>query len=55
MVDINLPSVPLEKALEEPVEHWKELIYNAFEKPVFKLHPKIAELKNKIYVGSWLL
>lgn len=32
-----------------PIKHWKETIYNDFEKVVFPLHPQIADLKEKFY------
>ncbi len=43
------PNYPLKKAINQPIEKWKELIINDFEKPVFRKYPQIEELKNQLY------
>ena len=40
---------PLEEALKAPVNEWKNLIFNDFEKSVFAAHPQIAALKQSFY------
>ena len=40
---------PLRELLASPVEAWKNLIVNDFEKSVFAAHPEIAALKQKFY------
>ena len=35
--------------LRQPVETWKEELVNDFEAPIFKLHPELAEIKEKLY------
>jgi len=32
-----------------PIHTWKEKIINNFEEPVFKMHPQLAEIKNRLY------
>jgi 4-diphosphocytidyl-2-C-methyl-D-erythritol kinase len=32
-----------------PIETWKDLLTNDFEKTVFKVHPEVEALKNKLY------
>lgn len=33
----------------EPIENWKNVFFNDFEKPVFKLHPELEKLKEFFY------
>lgn len=35
--------------VEGPIEHWKELLKNDFEKSVFLKHPELASIKEKLY------
>jgi 4-diphosphocytidyl-2-C-methyl-D-erythritol kinase len=39
----------LEKITELPVGEWKEKIKNDFEGPIFKTHPAIKNIKEKLY------
>jgi len=43
------PDSSLEKIVQEPIENWKNLIKNDFEPVIFKKHPIIEEIKNKLY------
>ena len=43
----------LEEIILSPIEEWKEVLINDFEKNIFKKFPEIADLKNKMYdVGA---
>lgn len=44
-----IPEILLEEALKRPVEEWKDLIVNDFEKSVFKEHPQLAAIKQSLY------
>lgn len=44
-----IPEIRLEEALKRPVEEWKDLIVNDFEKSVFKEHPQMAAIKQSLY------
>ena len=44
-----IPEIRLEEALERPIEEWKDLIVNDFEKSVFKEHPQLAAIKQSLY------
>lgn len=44
-----IPEIRLEEALKRPIEEWKELIVNDFEKSVFKEHPQLAAIKQSLY------
>lgn len=45
-----LPGRPcLKNLINEPIEKWKFLIVNDFEKSVFQKHPILAEIKKKYY------
>ncbi len=45
------PKVSIKKIIEtEPIENWKNILVNDFEKSVFKSHLKISELKEKMYL-----
>lgn len=39
----------LKLLLQNPVENWKELISNDFERTVFEAFPEISQLKNELY------
>lgn len=44
------PQYPLIETLEkEPIETWRNKIYNDFEKGVFLIHPEIALIKKNLY------
>jgi len=46
---VNYSSNDLKNTINEPVEHWRQLITNNFEEPVFKKFPKAAAIKNQLY------
>ncbi len=39
----------LTEAVKRPVEEWKDIIANDFEKSVFRVHPAIAAIKQTMY------
>ncbi len=41
--------IDLKGSIGKPVEDWKGLISNDFEAPVFKSHPEIRDIKEKLY------
>jgi 4-diphosphocytidyl-2-C-methyl-D-erythritol kinase len=46
------PAVParqLRESILQPVSEWKTLITNDFEAPVFRAHPVLGEIKEKLY------
>ena len=47
-----VPAVPdksLREVLSMPVERWKNMLVNDFEKTVFKSHPELAAIKQSLY------
>lgn len=44
-----IPSMSLKDVLAKPVEEWKGLLYNDFEKTVFALHPELEAIKQSLY------
>lgn len=44
-----LPEVPLTEVLARPVEDWKEMLVNDFEKTVFAAHPELEAIKKSLY------
>ncbi|MCD8208648.1 MAG: 4-(cytidine 5'-diphospho)-2-C-methyl-D-erythritol kinase [Bacteroidales bacterium] len=40
---------PLRSAVLRPIEEWKSLIVNDFEKPVFNQYPQLAAIKQSLY------
>lgn len=44
-----IPEIPLTDVLNRPVEQWKELLVNDFEKTVFAAHPELAAVKQSLY------
>lgn len=43
------PKISLKKIITYPIEEWKELMRNDFEKSVFVQHPVIEDIKNTLY------
>ena len=35
--------------VRQPIETWKEELVNDFEASIFKMHPELAEIKQKLY------
>ena len=44
-----IPSTPLREVLARPVEEWKDLLVNDFEKTVFAKYPELGLLKQSLY------
>lgn len=44
-----IPVVSIKNIITRPVEDWKELLINDFEKSVFHTHPEIKAIKDKLY------
>ncbi|OJV22087.1 MAG: 4-(cytidine 5'-diphospho)-2-C-methyl-D-erythritol kinase [Bacteroidetes bacterium 41-46] len=40
---------PIENLLKHPVEEWKGVLFNDFERHIFKLHPQIRDIKERMY------
>ena len=45
----GIPSVSLREVLSMPVQDWKSLLVNDFERTVFALHPELAAIKQSLY------
>ena len=45
----GIPSVALREVLSMPVQDWKSLLVNDFERTVFALHPELAAIKQSLY------
>lgn len=43
------PTVSLKEIIKQPIENWKGHMINDFEKNVFRNHPEIAAIKDKLY------
>lgn len=43
------PQTPLREVLSRPVEQWKDLLVNDFEKTVFAKYPALAAIKRSLY------
>ena len=48
-VQPQLPEASLENLIRQPIENWRNLIFNDFEKPIFHLYPQIGQLKKDLY------
>lgn len=43
------PSINLQHIVQQPIETWKNVIYNDFEKPVFENYPIVKKIKDVLY------
>ena len=43
------PSKCCRDIVRQPIDTWKDDLVNDFEKPVFKIHPELASIKDKLY------
>jgi len=43
------PATGIREIITRPVNEWKELLVNDFEKSVFRLHPEIKQIKEMLY------
>lgn len=48
------PEASLPELIKLPVEQWKDLVVNDFEKSVFARYPQIAEIKESLYSAGAL-
>lgn len=48
------PKVKLKEKLQHPIEEWKEIIENDFEKYAFSTYPEIEKIKEKMYQAGAL-
>jgi 4-diphosphocytidyl-2-C-methyl-D-erythritol kinase len=46
------PEISLRERLAEPVELWRNSLFNAFEPGIVRLHPSLTSLKEKIYADG---
>ncbi len=51
-VDKNPAGRALRRSIEQPVQEWKNQVYNDFEGSVFPLHPDIDVLKDRLYAAG---
>lgn len=45
----KMPEIFIKEAISRPLEEWKTLLVNDFEKTVFPTHPNIVAIKDKLY------
>lgn len=45
----KIPNTTIADIIQMPIETWKDTLFNDFENPLFKLHPKLALYKTKLY------
>lgn len=43
------PCKSCREIVRQPIETWKEELINDFEEPIFSIHPKLAEIKSRLY------
>lgn len=46
---VHHAQLDLAQILSQPIANWKSILKNDFEESVFRNHPAIAEIKNKMY------
>ncbi len=45
----TIPDVSIKELVNGPIEEWKDLIFNDFERSVFKIHPQLNQIKENLY------
>ncbi len=50
----NSAAPSLVEVIKMPVDTWKQCLFNDFEKGVFELYPRLAEIKNTLYEAGAL-
>ena len=48
-VEPRRPETSLLELVRRPIEEWKDCVVNDFERSVFRAHPEIAAIKDKLY------
>ncbi|MCF8257930.1 MAG: 4-(cytidine 5'-diphospho)-2-C-methyl-D-erythritol kinase [Flavobacteriales bacterium] len=48
----KVPSTPLQRIVEQPVEHWRDALHNDFEDSLFRRHPLLGRLKAQLYAAG---
>lgn len=43
------PAKSCRDIVRQPIETWKEELFNDFEEPIFKMHPELEAIKQKLY------
>jgi 4-diphosphocytidyl-2-C-methyl-D-erythritol kinase len=43
------PKLALAEAIRQPVERWREVLFNDFEPHLFEKHPQLAAIKQRLY------
>lgn len=46
---LEKPQKPLAELISNPIEDWKAAVFNNFERGIFRNHPEIASIKDKLY------
>ena len=49
LVNPSRPSLNCREVVARPVEEWRGLLVNDFERSVFSLHPEIGQIKDRLY------
>lgn len=49
LVKPQYPEMSLKVIAKSPIEEWKKLMYNDFEKSIFSQYPEIGRIKEKLY------
>ena len=48
----TFPSKRIKEIIQQPIETWKNILTNDFEKVVFSLHPEIKNIKESLYLHN---
>ena len=44
-----MPAKCCRDIVRQPIETWRDELTNDFEKPLFALHPELADIKQRLY------
>ncbi len=54
MIAPKKPSKSISKIISQPVSSWRDELFNDFETPVFKMYPKLNQIKKTLYQSGAL-
>ena len=52
MITPQKPAMNCKDIIDKPIKEWKELLFNDFEVPIFKMNPELKHIKEQLYLNG---